>query len=556
MKKQFNPNLNFKIGLVLAVVLAGFIGIIVANLMAMNKIKAKSSTIKDVYVEHALLGEEMRFNVVEVQQWLTDYALTGRNDGLGLAQKYRDKFLKEIKIFKSYFEEADNKEFLEKSKSIESNFNDFYKLGLEMAGVYLNQGRDTGNIFMEKFDPYVNKLLQDINELVEYKVGALNTANQEMNTMAAKGLKTTIFIGMISMLIVMLVGFFIFKSLLTPIRTLRDNLKNIASGEGDLTLRLPVTSKDEVGEMAQNFNLFIEKIQMIVQKLYSQLSQVTSSVDDLKNYSRNIGEGAGQAAEKSISLASSIEQSNAGVNGISAGAEEMSITVSTVASAIEEMSASLNEVAKSCHKELEIATRAESQSKTVLEIISRLEQSANQIGKVIDVISKIASQTDLLALNATIEAASAGESGKGFAVVANEVKDLAKKTAQATEEIVSLINEIRKNTDESVKSIQGINGVIGDINTISHNIVSAVEEQSSTINEISGNVAGASQAATEISRNIQEISTGIGEISKNMLGVTQVVEESATGVQKIEDNASNLFKFAQDLSGIVKSFKF
>ena len=179
----------------------------------------------------------------------------------------------------------------------------------------------------------------------------------------------------------------------------------------------------------------------------------------------------------------------------------MSAGVSSVATAIEEMSASLNEVSKNCQKESQIAASASNQAKSTRDLMDRLGVSSKEVGKVIEVINDIADQTNLLALNATIEAASAGDAGKGFAVVANEVKELAKQTAQATEQISRQIEEMQGSTTSAVAAIEEITKIIEQINAISHTIVSSVEEQTSTVNEIAKSISGASQAATEIARN-------------------------------------------------------
>ena len=183
------------------------------------------------------------------------------------------------------------------------------------------------------------------------------------------------------------------------------------------------------------------------------------------------------------------------------------------------------------------STAAESANSTV----SRLGDSSVEIGKVIEVITSIAQQTNLLALNATIEAARAGEAGKGFAVVANEVKELAKQTAKATEEIKQKITVIRENTGGAIEAIGGIRGVIEKISHISTEIATAVEEQSAT--------------TSEMARNVNEAARGAATISDNIRGVAQAAQNTSTNVAEAQTATEHLAAMATELRDLVGRFK-
>jgi methyl-accepting chemotaxis protein len=173
--------------------------------------------------------------------------------------------------------------------------------------------------------------------------------------------------------------------------------------------------------------------------------------------------------------------------------------------------------------------------------VEKLGESSTEIGNVIKVITSIAQQTNLLALNATIEAARAGESGKGFAVVANEVKELAKQTAKATEEISQKIEAIQTDTKAAVGAIGEIGSIINQINDISNSIASAVEEQTVTTNEIN--------------RSMAEASKGVGDISKNITGVAMAAKDTTQGANDTQKAASELSQMAARLQSVVSSFK-
>ena len=195
-----------------------------------------------------------------------------------------------------------------------------------------------------------------------------------------------------------------------------------------------------------------------------------------------------QLTSSSQAMAANSEETSAQAGTVSAAAEQVSKNVQTVAAGAEEMTASIKEIAKNAHEATRVATSAVKMAELTSATIAKLGESSIEIGKVIKVITSIAEQTNLLALNATIEAARAGEAGKGFAVVANEVKELAKETAKATEDISQKIDAIQGDTNEAVKAIKEIREIIGQVNDISTTIASAVEEQTATTNEIGRNV--------------------------------------------------------------------
>ncbi|MCS6274007.1 MAG: PAS domain-containing methyl-accepting chemotaxis protein [Opitutus sp.] len=240
-------------------------------------------------------------------------------------------------------------------------------------------------------------------------------------------------------------------------------------------------------------------------------------------------------------MSSNSEETAAQSNVVASASEQVSKNVATVATSAEEMSASVREIAKNANDAARVATTAVKVAEDTNQTISKLGQSSIEIGKVIKVITSIAQQTNLLALNATIEAARAGEAGKGFAVVANEVKELAKQTAAATEDISAKIEAIQGDTKGAVTAIGEIAKIIGQINDISSTIASSVEEQSATTNEIARNASEAAKGSTEISRNITNVSTAARsttEGANNTLSAATELARLAASLKSVVDAAT------------------
>ena len=345
------------------------------------------------------------------------------------------------------------------------------------------------------------------------------------------------------------------RSVTVPINRTVAMLKDIAQGEGDLTRRLEIIKKDEIGELAGWFNTFLEKLQVMIRKIAENSNMVDRSSSEFTEIAAKLSKGAGETSSRANNVATAAEEMTANLNNVAAAMEQSSTNTSMVATAAEEMTATINEIAQNAEKARAISDQAVHKAGETSGQMEGLGQAAQGIGKVVETITEISEQVNLLALNATIEAARAGEAGKGFAVVANEIKELAKQTSAATLEIKEKIANIQGSTDGTVRGINEISEVIKNVNEIVGTIATAVEEQSAATKEIAGNIAQASQGIQEVNENVNQSSTVAAEITRDIAVVNQSSSEIASGSDQVMLSGENLKRMAKDLNTIVGSFK-
>jgi methyl-accepting chemotaxis protein len=315
-------------------------------------------------------------------------------------------------------------------------------------------------------------------------------------------------------------------AVVNPLQDVNAALSKLSNG--DFTVELTKQYSGDFEQLKSAVNAMAKQVRTALLQIGGETATLASASEQLGKVSQQ--------------MSASAEETAAQANVVSAASEQVSTNIQTVATGADEMGASIKEIAKNTADATKIANNAVQLSQSTNETVRKLGASSAEIGQVIKVITSIAQQTNLLALNATIEAARAGEAGKGFAVVANEVKELAKQTAKATEDISQKIQAIQHDAGGAVTAIGQITEVIGQISDIQNTIASAIEEQSATTNEIS--------------RNLAEAAKGGADITLNITSVAQVARATTEAAGQTQGSAKSLEHMAAQLKELVSQFKY
>jgi methyl-accepting chemotaxis protein len=316
-----------------------------------------------------------------------------------------------------------------------------------------------------------------------------------------------------------------------------------------------VAVRDEFSELSAYMHSFLANVRTLVQDVNSNSTNLNNSSLALVEISEKIDAGSTDSAQRAQAVAAATEEMSSNMASVAAATEEAAANVNVMTSATEEISGTVGDIQRSTMNAKKITGDAVVQAADISEKVDALGSAALDIGKVTETITDISSQTNLLALNATIEAARAGEAGKGFAVVANEIKDLAKQTAEATGEIKERIDSIQHSTDVTVTGIKKISDIITEIDTIVSSIAISLDEQSATMTELTSNILQAGAGIGEVSENVAQSAVVSQQISADISEVDKAVSDISIGTGDVRRNAEELRLLSQSLKTLIEKFK-
>ncbi|MGD0546738.1 MAG: methyl-accepting chemotaxis protein [Terracidiphilus sp.] len=328
--------------------------------------------------------------------------------------------------------------------------------------------------------------------------------------------------------------------------------------QGDVSVDVPEALRkreDEIGRLGGTLQTMIETLRRLLAGIASGVQTLASAATELTAVSRQTASGTASMSDKAHTVAAAAEEASANTLSIAAGMEQSSSSLSSVASATEQMSATVGDISANTAKARSISEQATGQAQTITDQMQKLGQAAQEIGHVTETITNISAQTNLLALNATIEAARAGSAGKGFAVVANEIKELAKQTAEATLDIKARIAGIQNSTGSAITDIGQITTVIREVGMIVASIAAAIEEQATVTKDVAGNIAQASSGVHEANERVSQTAEVSKSIARDIADVNMAVTGIRLGGEQVQASAIDLSKLAEELGAQVAQFR-
>ncbi len=439
---------------------------------------------------------------------------------------------------------------LDKNKAVENRFNSLTQKNNEMIRSALTQVSSETGVMMQATMNRIAKQSNDAWAMIEEQIARIGSK--------AKSRMQRVLIGIglaFGLVVLSVIGYLAFALVLKPINQVVAGLKDIATGEGDLTKRLQIHSKDEIGTLARWFNQFVENLQTIIKDLASNAHDMRSSSAELSEISKSMTAGSQKTSDKAIGVAEAGDQMRQNMTSVAAVMEQATTNLSMVVTAVEEMTATINEIAQTSESARGKTDAAVSLANSTSLQVNQLGDSAQEIGKVVEAITEISDQVNLLALNATIEAARAGEAGKGFAVVANEIKELANQTSDSTNEIKRRVSDIQHSTDGTVTKINEIVTASSEVNELVGTIATAIEEQSVTTKEISGNLSQANEGINDVNENVNNSSAVASQVADDIGEVKKASSEMLSSSSQVNQNAEQLAKLSEQLASMVGRFK-
>lgn len=505
---------------------------------------------------YTLKAKEMQLAVIQVQQYLTEISATraeeGHSNGFREAEKYALEFKKLSNEFREMFTRENNQEAIQKLEKLDREFDSFYSTGKKMANTYITGGTAEGNKMRDKFDPFVSTINSDISAFLDTQQSRLENNMSSINSTVDSSRYVNLIVGLVSYVLLLLL-----INMIT--RGLRKNIKSILTFsdtmvKGDFTTSVEIKSQDEIGQIADHLKDVKSQTSRVLKDIKNGISTLNTNSDNMLAISDHMKNSTEHNSKLTSSVADETRRMSTNMTSVAAASEQVTTNINMVASAAEEMSATIGEIAKNTETARVITDKAVSQTRYASTKVDELGTVASDISKVTETITDISEQTNLLALNATIEAARAGEAGKGFAVVANEIKELARQTAEATNDIKEKVSAIQASSTETIEMIKEINQINREVSEIVTTIANAVEEQSVTTQEIASNIAQASDGIQDVSKDIVQCSDLAGSISDEVSGVHSSSNEMTVNSSEINVNLKELQKLAQRLGGVMKKF--
>jgi methyl-accepting chemotaxis protein len=533
-------NISIKIKII-ALASAAIIGFMIS--LAMNtSINSQNSEriqkVRDVYFPVVQKADANLVKLRQIKELLNTAVSTGEVEFIQNADVLKEEVISDVETIIELWTDRS-----QENKNLRDQFKKYYSLANAVSAGMLNGTLDMSKM-SSKIDNMNSSLVTVKSSMEKLSLNALNEFNQTVEVSISDGQKA-LNLGMlvtgITIAILLLLSWSIVSSIGTALGSLLVSLKDIASGDGDLTKRIEKTSNDELGDVVDWFNQFVDK-------LHNSISDVVKSIEPLTSLSSDLG------SLTSETLAISAKQNQA-TEQVSLVVEEMVTSVKAVSSNASSASEAANQADKAAKNGRDIVTKTVASINGLAEeverageVIRKLEADTGNVGTILDVIKGIAEQTNLLALNAAIEAARAGEQGRGFAVVADEVRTLASRTQDSTQEIQKVIEELQTAARSAVD-------VMGQSKQRAQASVEHAAQTGESLAAITERVSAITEMNMQIASAAIEQERAAYSIKENVLGIKETSETAMHSIQKVEEASSSLVDISGKLQRVTGDFK-
>lgn len=491
---------------------------------------------KDIQFPALQASSEVLVSIVKVKDMLSSAATTGDKDILeeatNVANEVREKLAQLATIDKTLGEEI---------KEVIKDFKDYFEIAYGVSESMVNGTADfakLGNLSQKMNIEFENAT----DRLEKFKQARLNNFEQSIsdaNASAQNNITIGIVICVIVAAVLLAISLPIVSGIRKSIKEVVDSLRDIAQEDGDLTVRIQTKNQDEIGDLVNWFNLFMDKLQSVVKDIVESTLPLSQLAQNLNVLAEETNKTISVQQNASLDAKSAVDQMTKSVAEVAENASEAALAAASAADAGKDGERVVNQAVK------QIEQLAANVGSTA-EAIQKLEADSNQVAVVLDVIKGIADQTNLLALNAAIEAARAGEHGRGFAVVADEVRTLASRTQASTEDIRGTIEKLQSAANSAVEvmatgkvqateSVQSANAAgeslvlisqtIGKINLMNDQIASSTTEQQAVSEAISENIDSINERANEASLSSDKVNKVSAELAKLALNLESIAKQ-------------------------------